>query len=288
MTTNNLADLSDDALLAETKRVAEVERRAMAELLTLLIEVERRHLCEKLGCPSLFAYCTHALGLSEQAAYSRITAARAIRRVPAMLPMLADGALTLTSVGLLAPHLTDDNQDALLAAAQHRSSRAVEKIVATVHAQPDLRSSVRAVAAPAPDSPRSRAVVALLRHVIPTGDPAAIVERALALLVKDAERTKFSATRMARTKPATPRAADSRPGRMIRAGVKRAVWKRDHGQCAFVSSHGCCGETGFVEFHHVIPFADGGDTSVENLQLRCRAHNVFEAREYFAQRHGSA
>jgi hypothetical protein len=67
----------------------------MAELLTLLIEVERRELCEQLGYPSLFAYCMRVLGLSEQAAYSRITAARAVRRFPAMLPMLGDGALTL-------------------------------------------------------------------------------------------------------------------------------------------------------------------------------------------------
>ena len=96
MTTNDLASLTDEALIAETHRVAEMERRAMADLLSLLIEVERRRLCEKLGYPSLFAYCTQVLGLSEHAAYSRITAARAVRRVPAMLPMLADGALTLS------------------------------------------------------------------------------------------------------------------------------------------------------------------------------------------------
>jgi hypothetical protein len=31
----------------------------------------------------------------------------------------------------------------------------------------------------------------------------------------------------------------------------------------------------------VVPFADGGPTTVENLQLRCRAHNQYEARDYF-------
>ena len=38
---------------------------------------------------------------------------------------------------------------------------------------------------------------------------------------------------------------------------------------------------GFLEFHHVVPFADGGDTSITNLQLRCRTHNALEARNYF-------
>jgi hypothetical protein len=45
-----------------------------------------------------------------------------------------------------------------------------------------------------------------------------------------------------------------------------------------VGARGRCTETGRLEFHHVIPFADGGPTSVENLALRCQAHNAHEAR----------
>ena len=29
-----------------------------------------------------------------------------------------------------------------------------------------------------------------------------------------------------------------------------------------------------------MPFADGGSTTTDNLQLRCRAHNAFEAKQY--------
>jgi 5-methylcytosine-specific restriction endonuclease McrA len=65
-------------------------------------------------------------------------------------------------------------------------------------------------------------------------------------------------------------------GRHIPAAVRRAVWKRDKGQCAFVGSMGRCTERGFLEYHHVIPFADGGATRADNLELRCRAHNAFE------------
>jgi hypothetical protein len=31
----------------------------------------------------------------------------------------------------------------------------------------------------------------------------------------------------------------------------------------------------------VVPFADGGETSVDNVQLRCRAHNAYEAERWF-------
>jgi 5-methylcytosine-specific restriction endonuclease McrA len=61
------------------------------------------------------------------------------------------------------------------------------------------------------------------------------------------------------------------------------VWKRDEAQCAFVGSAGRCPERSFLELHHLIPFAAGGATTVENLQLRCRAHNQYEAEQYFGR-----
>jgi hypothetical protein len=63
--------------------------------------------------------------------------------------------------------------------------------------------------------------------------------------------------------------------------VKREVWNRDGGRCAFVGNAGRCDERGFLEFHHLEPFAAGGPTTVENLELRCRAHNAYEAERLF-------
>jgi hypothetical protein len=41
-----------------------------------------------------------------------------------------------------------------------------------------------------------------------------------------------------------------------------------------LGSAGRCDETGGLEYHHVVPFASGGATTVDNIQLRCRAHNA--------------
>jgi 5-methylcytosine-specific restriction endonuclease McrA len=75
----------------------------------------------------------------------------------------------------------------------------------------------------------------------------------------------------------------------VPAAVKRAVWSRDEGRCAFVGAHGRCSETGFLEYHHVVPFAGGGATDPTNLELRCRAHNAYEAAVWFGEQncHGS-
>jgi hypothetical protein len=117
----------------------------------------------------------------------------------------------------------------------------------------------------------------LIRHTIPNADPAAIFDRALTLLVTELEKAKFAAT--IRPRAARETAAGSRH---IPAAVKREVWTRDGGRCAFVGTQGRCAERGFLEFHHVVPYADGGQASAGNLQLRCRAHNALEAERHFA------
>jgi hypothetical protein len=116
---------------------------------------------------------------------------------------------------------------------------------------------------------------ALLRHQIPSGDLAQIVDRALTLLVTELRKSRYAAA----AHPRKPRRS-SGTGRQIAATVKREVWARDGGQCAFVGTVGRCTERGFLEYHHVIPFADGAETAASNLQLRCRAHNRFEAEKW--------
>jgi 5-methylcytosine-specific restriction endonuclease McrA len=362
--------MSNRDLLDATVRALDRERRTTADLLALLAELDTRKLYLGEGYASLFTYCTGALHLSEPAAYSRITAARAARRYPVIFDRLAEGTVTLTTIGLLAAHLTDEHHEALLDAARHKSKRDVERLVASLYPQPDISSSVRRLVTPAhvngrelpaieaaspaeapiaaptvvraepptelPTEPPTAAPTiaptestiaaasspecaqvssgvtplsrrsllaplsseryllkvtlsrdaddklerarALLRHSIPNGDPAAVVERALTALVEQLEKRKIAAT----SRPRRLASLSSRT-RHVPADVRRAVWAREGGRCAFVGALGRCAETAFLEFHHVRPFAVGGATDVDNLQLRCRAHNAHEAVRYFGE-----
>jgi 5-methylcytosine-specific restriction endonuclease McrA len=164
----------------------------------------------------------------------------------------------------------------------------------------DVVSSAMTVVAPAPASPRPvvikplaperykvqftvthdtheklRRVQDLMRHIVPNGDLAAIFDRALTLLLAELSKAKCSATEHPkRAHPTGPRS------RHIPATIKRDIWRRDEGRCAFQGDKGRCGETGFLEFHHVVPYAYGGETSVSNIELRCRTHNNYEAERW--------
>src|SRR5881296_1747906 len=140
---STVARLSDRRLLDEVKRLAARERDVTAELIAHLAEIEERGLHHAEGFGSMFLYCRQVLLLSEHAAYGRIEAARAARKFPVILEMLAEGSLNLTAVGLLGRHLTRDNYRAVLAEAKGRSKSEVEELLARLHPQPDVPSSIR-------------------------------------------------------------------------------------------------------------------------------------------------
>jgi hypothetical protein len=132
MNTNLLAlasGLSDQDLLARIATLAGKEREASVELVAHLAELDTRSsLYAADGYGSLFNYCTEVLRLSEDAACNRIYAARASRRFPAILDALASGALSLTSVRMLSPHLTPENHETVLSKASGRSRREIEAL----------------------------------------------------------------------------------------------------------------------------------------------------------------
>src|SRR5438552_8437498 len=156
MTMNTLAvasGLPDHDLLARIGVLAGREREATVELVAHLAALDTRPaLYAAQGFGSLFRYCTQVLRLSEDATCNRIEAARACRDFPVILEALATGAMSLTSVWILRPHLTRENHEAVLARASGRSRREIEALVAELAPRPDVPSSVRRLptAPPAP------------------------------------------------------------------------------------------------------------------------------------------
>jgi hypothetical protein len=349
-----LTQLSDAELMAQVKALVARERDVTAELIAHLAELDTREVHLRAGYPSLFIYCRDALGLSEWEAYNRIEVARAARRFPVILELLAEGSVNLTTVRLLGPHLTSDNHRDVLESARGKKKSEIEEIVARLSQRPDVPCSVRRLPSPTPRGsapaaldgmpavavPLSDAVEApppapldvpanvaapivpaavtplspdrykfqvtiggetlekirlakdMLGHAIPSGDDADILDRAYTALLAELAKKRFADTPKPHNSPhckpggRPPSGTVGKPAaRTPSAAVKRAVWLRDLGRCAFVGTTGHrCNERRFVEFHHVDPYALGGEATVDGIQLRCRRHNDYEGRLYFGKR----
>jgi hypothetical protein len=349
------AALSDQDLLSRIESLAGREREATVDLIAHLAELELRpSLYAGAGYGSLFGYCVQALHLSEDATCNRIAAARLARRFPAVLDLLASGALTLASIRLIGPHLTPDNCDDLLARASGRRRHDLEALVAELAPRPDVPSTIRKLPAPRvmpapapvgssapslfvavdPDAdsspatdlpaasppvpPPTRPIVQatapdrfrvqftigaetrdklrrlqdLLRTELPSGDPSVLFDRGITLLLETVERRRLGRHGAS---PRIRRAADNAAEDDIRTpplddpyiplAVRRAVWARDGGRCAYVSKDGRrCTECSYIEFHHVVARALGGRATVENIALRCRRHNQYESEVLFGPR----
>src|SRR5262245_2925942 len=330
----SLSHLSDDSLLRGLASLVAQDRITTADVLAHIAEVDERRLYAPAGYPSMYAYCVAELRLSEDAAARRIQVARIARRFPRVFEAIARGRLSVTTVGLLAPHLVEHTASELLTAAEHKSKVEIERMLAERFPKSDLLSWVAAMpasepasAGPAPAparvddsqvvaisgpartefvpervecrarvsplSARSYALQAtidpetqdylrraqeLLGHQVPSGDVAQVLKLALKEFVIRRERRKFAAT----DRPCPPHPKATENPRHIPARIKRAVWKRDGGQCTFVSeSWHRCEARSRLEFDHVLEVARGGEATVDGIRLLCRAHNQHAAERTF-------
>lgn len=157
--TSDPARLTPDlppATLAEARvdrdalaRLLAREREAAADFLLAVADFDRRHGWERPGHASLFAFLTRELGLSNGAAWLRLTAARLLPRHPAVEAALRGGRLCLSAVGELARVLTAENEAEVLPRFCGRSSREAREVAAAIlpRSSPPQREVVTAVAA---------------------------------------------------------------------------------------------------------------------------------------------
>ena len=115
-----------------------------------------------------------------------------------------------------------------------------------------------------------------LSHARPDATTDEILEAGLDLLLAKAAKRRGLVDRPLKN----PR--PSKNDYYIPAHVQREVIIRDGGRCQFrLASGEICGCTRDLQLDHITPRALGGLSIAANLRLRCRAHNLVEARRVF-------
>jgi 5-methylcytosine-specific restriction endonuclease McrA len=130
----------------------------------------------------------------------------------------------------------------------------------------------------------------LLSHKVRGGDLAAVLREAVHCAIEKhgkrkgavAPSRKRARKASASPPPVAPQAGQ--PREPVTAEVRRHVWRRDEGRCAWVSPDGHrCGSRWRVEVDHIEAAALGGPSTPENLRLACGAHNRLHAEKTFGR-----
>jgi hypothetical protein len=124
---------------------------------------------------------------------------------------------------------------------------------------------------------------ALMTSSVPDGDLARVLEAIVTEALDRREARRFAKVKTPRKTLAHTDTAAS-PSRYLPAPVRRTSHASDDGRCRFVGAGGRrCGSYRRVEFHHVVPWARGGDRSPGNIRLMCRTHNAYLAAKDYGE-----
>ena len=221
-------------------------------------------------------------------AYRRIQAARAAARHPEVLDHLESGDLSLSTVRTIAPHLDRFGAE-LVEAARGMSDREAKRLVAELVAQPVASyckmqplagGKVKIeIVVDAEVADGIEEAVAIDRHLDPSGDRSALMDRMVRSYLKQRKKERYSVTDKPRSACSSEGESRELARRTVPAQVSREVIERDGERCSYVSPDGTrCSETGFLEFDHRQPVALGGRADdVAQVRILCRAHNQYEA-----------
>jgi hypothetical protein len=149
-----LEGLTIEELDLAVEKLARAEKGNLAHVIAHLAEMARRKGALERGYKNTFDYCVRRLNLSEGSVALRLQVANVSRRFPQILIALAENRLSLTVAGLVAPHLTEENVETLLAECEGMSKRAAEEYLARLRPKPVFAPSIRkAPSAPPPAQP---------------------------------------------------------------------------------------------------------------------------------------
>jgi 5-methylcytosine-specific restriction endonuclease McrA len=132
-----------------------------------------------------------------------------------------------------------------------------------------------------------------LSHQCPDGNFEQVVREAFKLVL-ERDRKRKALTDRPRLGTERPRPqseasgerdrAKSENDRYIPAAVRRAVWERDKGRCTWPMGDGkICGSRHRLEFDHDLEVARGGKSTVGNIRLLCKIHNLMKAERRFGR-----
>jgi hypothetical protein len=279
--TLNLATINDENLILNLKSLVKDEKALTHRVLEYLREVENRKLFLARGFSSLYAFCTEALGYTEQESMIRIQAMRLIKTMPAVEAKVRTGEISLSVAAQLQtsfrkenrrrvesgqPVLTFEEKTQTLILVEKSSVRESQRKLAAVFPETKLKldrvapvneSQVRLEFVASKElADKLEKLKGLLAHKNFDGNMGKLID-----LMADLALEKLT--------PKSPnidapqqcaQMVNSKSSRYIPVHAKRSAWHRAQGRCQFKDpvTFKRCDSTHGLQFDHIHAFSKGG------------------------------
>ena len=308
--TMKLKHLSNQQLHLQSKLAADKERLSTIEVLWYLRENEKRMLYAQMGFKDLKEYCIKELKLSEGSAWRRISAMRLLKEIPEVEAKIQNGNLNLTQISMMNTHFrevktTKVEKQEIAASLENQTTKVTERILAErkpdgfvpkpIEIEKPIKGNKTEITFVIDDELQKD----LEEIQVLLGKPFSKLElfkmmtaQTLENLKKEKRRAQPLRRQIASTE-STSALSESKSGvttskpesksRCVSKMIVRAVKHRDQHQCQYVDpeTEKQCRAQHHLQIEHKIPFAKGGTSDLQNLELLCPTHNRLRAAQQF-------
>lgn len=296
---------SDQELESKFAELVKTERKITYDILLYIQEIDIRSLHLALGYSSLAEYLIKKHHYSEGSAFRRISAMRMLKAVPEMKQKIVEGSLNLSQLSMAqtavvkkqkAHAMTVSNEDKreLLLKIENQSMAKTQSCLMdtlNIDLQEKKQITYGKEESVYLNLKLTKEEFAKLKECLALMSHQAINYKELFIVFAEKFlKSKHQSSKMQGNFAAKSQYAKQRQDhkahknrvrtRFIPIALKKEVFKRDEWRCQFKApdSH-ICGSKQFIQIHHLQAFAKGGSNKIDNLSLRCRSHNRYEAQQ---------
>lgn len=267
----------------KAKTLAKDYLHTEGQLLLVLMDMKKEKVFASLNYSGIFEYCEKALKLSRAQAYYFKSVAEKAVDIPEIKDAVVQGELTLSQARRIAPVLTQENKEAWFEKAKLLPQKELEKEVTAVNPKAHPREKIKPVAKELSElkvtiDTKTEENLKVLKDILSQKKGKSVSLAEVIAWATEVTREKHDPIKKAeRARPISLRKSPAQPGRKpVPVSLKHEVVKRDGTQCTFVSPDGRrCGQTRWLQHHHVQEVQNGGLNTLENLRTLCSAHHRF-------------
>ncbi len=263
----NLKSLDGEALIVTTKRLVGEERLKTLQVIEHLQEIYDRRLHLARGFRSLHEFLVRELGYDDGQAHRRISAMRLVQSLPEAKISIAEGRLTLTNAAQL--------QDFFKAAPERNKLEVLRSVEGTTKRECGRKLNAIEPSFGKKGDDELDALLKEFRQLSQISNDQEAIKQALKLAIGKLKTSPEASPAKPRGIPRQKLKLSDPDSRYVSRVLERQVWAKSQGRCAFEFEDRRCTATQHLEVDHIDPWAYGGDTSLENLRLLCRAHNRY-------------